>query len=96
MPKSISGLNRYAQIQSFFYKSCSQNYTRLIDDFKPYFFQGFEWFGNISTQRVHDFERLTYKADELDFSGIMKVALLQDRSLKGRLRRWLIKFVSAL
>lgn len=68
MPKTETALNTFSDVQKLFYKSCDQKYYRIIDDFKKFFFQGFEWFDIIETKRVSDLSMLTYQADEFDFS----------------------------
>lgn len=63
MTKEESGLNKFSHVQKFFYRTCELKYYDAINDFKDYFFQGFEWFDEIKSKRVNNIESVTYKAD---------------------------------
>lgn len=65
MTKKESGLMKFVSIQSFFYRTCELGYHESIDNFKEYFFQGFEWFGSIESQRVNSLESITYSMDKI-------------------------------
>lgn len=67
MTKQDSGLMKYAEIQLFFNKTCKLGYFDLIDNFKEYFFQGFEWFNTIESKRVTEIEFLVYPENNLNF-----------------------------
>ena len=67
MTKQESGLMKYATIQFFFNKTCKLGYFDLIESFKEYFFQGFEWFNTIESKRVADLEFLIYSENNLNF-----------------------------
>lgn len=67
MTKQESGLMKYAEIQSFFNKTCRLGYFDLIGNFKEYFFQGFEWFNTIESKRVTGIEFLVYPENNLNF-----------------------------
>jgi SAM-dependent methyltransferase len=60
MTKKESGLMEYSVIQFFFNKTCKFGYFDMIDSFREYFFQGFEWFNNIDSKRVSQIELLTF------------------------------------
>jgi SAM-dependent methyltransferase len=60
MTKGESGLAKFMPVQKFFYRSCELGYTDTIQNFMPYFFQGFEWFNVIKSQRVDKLELVTY------------------------------------
>lgn len=66
MTKEESGLNKYKNIQNFFYRTCELNYHSLINDFKQFYFQGFEWFDNIESFKVNNFEKITFDIDLID------------------------------
>lgn len=65
MTKEESGLNKFSAIQQFFYKTCTLKYYDAIEDFKDYFFQGFEWFDEIKSKHVNKIELLTYPMDKI-------------------------------
>lgn len=65
MTKKESGLNKFAPVQKFFYRTCELKYYDAIDDFKEYYFQGFEWFDEIKSRHVNKIELLTYTLDEV-------------------------------
>ncbi|MES2796048.1 MAG: methyltransferase domain-containing protein [Bacteroidota bacterium] len=66
MTKEESGLFKFASIQRFFYRSCELGYYETIDNFKDYFFQGFEWFDTIKSMRVSQIELIVYPKDKID------------------------------
>jgi hypothetical protein len=65
MTKVESGLMKYASIQRFFYRTCELKYFDTINNFKDYFFQGFEWFNKIESKRVSDLNLLTYNEEDI-------------------------------
>lgn len=65
MTKEESGLMKYSSIQRFFNKSCELKYYDTINNFKDYFFQGFEWFDTIESIRVDDLNLLTYQEEDI-------------------------------
>lgn len=67
MTKQESGLMKYAEIQLFFNKTCTSGYFDLINDFKEYFFQGFEWFNTIESKKVTKIEFLLHQENNLNF-----------------------------
>jgi ubiquinone/menaquinone biosynthesis C-methylase UbiE len=69
MTKHESGLMKYAEIQLFFNKTSRLGYFDLIDDFKEYFFQGFEWFNTIESKRVTEMKFLLYPENNLNFQA---------------------------
>jgi hypothetical protein len=66
MTKEESGLMKFTAIQSFFYKTCELGYHETIDNFKNYFFQGFEWFNSIKSTHVNQIELVTYPKESID------------------------------
>lgn len=73
MTKEESGLLAYSSVQMFFYKTAELGYHNMIDDFKNYFFQGFEWFNKIESQRINNINSLTYSVNEIQLSPKHKV-----------------------
>ncbi|WP_406684235.1 methyltransferase domain-containing protein [Seonamhaeicola sp. MEBiC1930] len=63
MTKEESGLNKFSPVHKFFYRTCELKYYDAINDFKNYFFQGFEWFDKIKSRHVNKIESLTYHMD---------------------------------
>ncbi|NNE32933.1 MAG: methyltransferase domain-containing protein [Winogradskyella sp.] len=72
MTKNESGLNKFAAVQSFFNKTCKLGYYDTIDNFKNYFFQGFEWVDKIKTQRIDNLDALTYNIEALQLKSNVK------------------------
>ncbi|NNC50948.1 MAG: methyltransferase domain-containing protein [Flaviramulus sp.] len=66
MTKEESGLDKFADIQKFFYKTCELGYYETINNFKKYFFQGFEWSINIKSKHVDQIELITYHEDSIN------------------------------
>ena len=98
MPKVKTGLNQFKNVQAFFYRTCELEYYSLIHDLKLYFFQGFEWEGQISSQQVSSIDDLCY---DLSTLPIAKHTQAQselhtpiDASVKTRIKNKLIKFIS--
>ncbi|WP_369769539.1 class I SAM-dependent methyltransferase [Flavobacterium sp. WC2416] len=60
MTKLESGIMKFAPVQSFFYRTCELGYHETINNFKEYFFQGFEWFNSIESKHVSHLELITY------------------------------------
>lgn len=71
MTKKESGLLNFASIQRFFYRTCELGYHDSIDNFKEYFFQGFEWTDTIKSKHVSQIEVLTYPEKEIELKKIM-------------------------
>jgi ubiquinone/menaquinone biosynthesis C-methylase UbiE len=66
MTKQESGLMKFAPIQSFFYRTCELGYHETINNFKEYFFQGFEWFNTIESKHVSQLELITYPMESIN------------------------------
>jgi SAM-dependent methyltransferase len=66
MSKEESGINSFTVITKFFDESLIKGYSDLVDDLKPYFFQGFEWFETIKSNNVNDIKHLCYDTSEID------------------------------
>lgn len=65
MTKEESGLMKYAVIQRFFNTTCELKYYDTINNFKDYFFQGFEWFDAIESKRVNTLDLVTYQEEDV-------------------------------
>jgi SAM-dependent methyltransferase len=96
MPKKESSLSEFLAVQQFFYKSCRDDYYKIIDDFKPYFFQGFEWFNTIKSYKTSNLNDLVYKNSEIDFSYLKPVVNYQELGMKKKLKDILIKIINKL
>jgi len=101
MTKEESGLMKFAPIQSFFYKTCQLGYYESINSFREYFFQGFEWFDTISSQRVNDLKMVVYaesaitlKSKEENFKDETEIfsTISFKKFLKYKLKKFLKKF----
>ncbi|TDN89152.1 methyltransferase family protein [Salegentibacter sp. 24] len=66
MTKKESGLQDFNAIQKFFNISCELKYYETINNFKNYFFQGFEWEEVIISQKVNDLQKITYSEDQIN------------------------------
>jgi SAM-dependent methyltransferase len=68
MTKDESGLNKFKDINCFFLETLVKGYNELVNEFKVYLFQGFEWESIIRTERTSDLRLLAYNASEIDIS----------------------------
>lgn len=85
MTKEESGLNKFSAVQRFFYRTCELKYYDAIDDFKEYYFQGFEWFDEIKSRHVSEIELLTYTMDKIK---------LQKKILKATSKESMYPYIS--
>jgi SAM-dependent methyltransferase len=60
MPKAQTPLAEFQLVQDFFYESLSQRYFDLVDDLKPFFFEGFEWFEPMQTIKTSDLKDVVF------------------------------------
>ncbi|MCX6175444.1 MAG: methyltransferase domain-containing protein [Ignavibacteriales bacterium] len=81
MPKCETNLDNFLGVQTFFYKANLAGRKNIIKEFKKYFFQGFEWFSTLKSERVYDINRIVYPEQEVRF----KATILQ--RLKNILRK---------
>jgi SAM-dependent methyltransferase len=65
MPKVQTPLAEFQPVQDFFYKSLAQRYFDLIDDLKPFFFEGFEWFDTIRTCKTSELKDVVFDHFEI-------------------------------
>jgi len=65
IPKNETNLEEFHAVQFFFRSSFEQQYMSLVNELKTYFFQGFEWDQNVTSQRVKSVSEVCYQADEL-------------------------------
>lgn len=70
LEKKTIHFDRLFEVNKFFYESLIQGRSRLIEELKEYFFQGFEWSGGIESKKVVDirevcFDENTYKSPAL-------------------------------
>lgn len=66
MPKDQSGMSQFFEIQKLFYRSCELEYFSFINDLKNYFFQGFEWQGELVFKKANSISELAYSAYVLE------------------------------
>jgi len=52
MNKSDSPLAHFRSVQNLFYESLRRHHYGLIDDLRPYFFEGFEWSGSVQAVKT--------------------------------------------
>lgn len=95
MPKAESNLSAFLPVQEFFYKSASENYHKMTDDFSRYFFQGFEWKGTIASKRVQTLNEVVYELAKVDFS-YLKPPGISSLTLKQKIKNRLIKLINKL
>lgn len=76
MTKAESGLSVFLPVQQFFYRTCEQGYHEMIDNFRQFFFQGFEWFDAIESKRVATLDLVTYSLKDIEIKS--KREFLQD------------------
>jgi SAM-dependent methyltransferase len=60
MLKKDAGLSNFKPVNKFFYETLKKNYTSMINEFKDYFFEGFEWSKSISQSRTDKIEDLVF------------------------------------
>ena len=65
MPKKESSLANFKPVQKFFYRTLDYEYFTFINEYKKYFFQGFEWESSLKSQRVRDLNNLCYSDDTI-------------------------------
>jgi ubiquinone/menaquinone biosynthesis C-methylase UbiE len=94
MTKHESGLLNYASIQNLFFNSLNLGYVEMVNSLKEYFFQGFEWFDKIESQKVNNINLLTYdiskinmvvnkqQIPEIDLDKVPLKKLLKSRVIK--------------
>lgn len=95
MPKAESNLASFLPVQEFFYKSASENYHKMTDDFSKYFFQGFEWNDTIMSKRVNTLHQVTYDIDKVDFS-YLKPKGIGSLTFKQKIKNRLIKLINKM
>jgi SAM-dependent methyltransferase len=79
MPKTQTSLAEFQPVQDFFYQSLSQRYFDLVNDLKPFFFEGFEWFNSVQTCRSSELRDVIF--DNLEIP-------LKKPSIESRLRNF--------
>lgn len=66
LPKAESSLEPAAPVQQFFYETAVKGYFSLVDDLKPYMFQGFEWAKELCLERAKGLDEVTIELGGLD------------------------------
>ena len=65
MPKSELDLSRFHPVTRLFRRTLENEHFGLVNLLKPLLFQGFEWVGEVRTQRVVDLTTLCYDEEDL-------------------------------
>ena len=66
MPKIETPLQHFRPVQHLFLRSLNENkYVDFIHKFMMYFFQGFEWFTSLETERVYDLRNVCFNDNDL-------------------------------
>jgi ubiquinone/menaquinone biosynthesis C-methylase UbiE len=64
MNKSKTKLNDFASVQLFFYQTLNHGYVDMVDSYKDYFFEGYEWYDNVISKEVDDIAQICLDADQ--------------------------------
>lgn len=59
LPKAESGMAIFQPVQDLFYRSLELGYVDLVEDLKPYMFQGIEWLTPFTIQKARNISELT-------------------------------------
>ena len=63
MKKNQTNIHEFKIIQRFFYTTMNYKYTSLVNELKDYFFQGFEWDGEIKVQSAMSLDDVCFSQD---------------------------------
>lgn len=77
MPKNESGLDFATDIQDFFFRTTFKGYTSLIQQLKPFMFQGIEWDTSICTKRAICLGDVLYDLKLIDIPDCYNPSLSQ-------------------
>jgi SAM-dependent methyltransferase len=94
MPKAHTPLAEFQPVQDLFYKSLSQRYFDLVDDLKPFFVEGFEWFETVSTCRTSSLKDVVFDHLEIPLKKPSIESRLKNlfrSGMLGKVKRALIK-----
>ena len=64
MNKSDSPLSYFQSVQGLFYESLRNRYYNLVNDLRPYFFEGFEWQSQVRAVKTSRLDDLVF--DQID------------------------------
>lgn len=93
MLKEESTLNQFLPVQRFFYETLKAGYDSLVRELLPHFFQGFEWFERIETQKVASIDGITL--DPTETKILPKTIPKERKQIIGRLRNLMKKYYAA-
>jgi hypothetical protein len=65
MLKEESPLNQFLSVHRFFYETLQAGYDSLIRELLSHFFQGFEWFERIETQKAASLDEITFDVTQM-------------------------------
>lgn len=60
LKKEDAPLEAFRPVTEFLYKTAQHKYWDYVDSLKEFFFQGFEWFESLPSQRVEEIKELCY------------------------------------
>jgi ubiquinone/menaquinone biosynthesis C-methylase UbiE len=60
MSKNQSKLSEFQLVQNLLYESLSQRHFDLIDNLRPFFFEGFEWVDSVKTNETEELKDLIF------------------------------------
>lgn len=66
-PKENTQLSQFKVVNEFFLATLSKGYDSYINDFKDYFFQGFEWNRSLQIRKADNLHELCFKPTSLSF-----------------------------
>ena len=61
LKKNNLDFDKYYAIHKFFYESLTKGYTNIVDDFKIYMFEGFEWIEPFHINEAKNLDQLIFE-----------------------------------
>ena len=85
MPKSITLLSEFSEVNSFFYESLKAGHTCLIDSLKQELFEGFEWNETFKIKKVRNISDVCWK--DIKINTFVSKRFFFIRGIKAILKR---------
>lgn len=85
LEKKTTNLDNFFEVNKFFYESLIQGKDQLIEEFKNYFFQGFEWAGDIKSKNAVNISEVCFNETEYQ---LPKLGNAFEKSLGYRILRF--------
>lgn len=84
LPKKASGISSFPAVTRFFMQTLTAGHDSLIQSFKPYFFQGFEWRGRLLCREATTVDELCWPAaDKTSVKGAVPALIFsKDRAMQ--------------